>query len=176
MTIKVLEKVKGCMPQISANGDMIDLYTAEEVTLKAPYVRTLHRLKTDNDKINITRDVVYDSAIVSLGVAMELPKGCEAVVIPRSSTFKKWSVVQVNSQGEIDNIYNGKDDIWKMPIIAFRNVTIPKGTRLCQFRVQLSQKATVWQKIKWLFSSSIKLKQVSSLGDNNRGGFGTSGN
>lgn len=176
MTIKVLEKIAGCMPQISVNGDMIDLYTAEEVTLKAPYARTLHRTKEDNAKSNITRDVAFDTAMINLGVAMELPKGCEAVVIPRSSTFKKWGVMQVNSQGEIDNVYKGNNDVWHMPVIAFKNVTIPKGTRLCQFRVQLNQKATVWQKIKWLFSNGVKLKKVETLSDNNRGGFGTSGN
>lgn len=176
MTIKVLEKTEGCMPKISANGDWVDLYTAEEVTLKAPYAKTLHRNKQDNDTVEKTREVIFDSTIISLGVAMQLPDGCEAIMVPRSSTFKKYHVIQSNMVGVIDNSYCGNDDVWRMPIIATENVTIPKGTRLCQFRVQLSQKATIWQKIKWLFSSSIKLKQISSLGDNNRGGFGTSGN
>lgn len=176
MTIKVLEKVKGCMPKISANGDWVDLYTAEEVTLKAPYAKTLHRNKQDNDTVEKTREVVFDSTLINLGVAIKLPKGTEAYILPRSSTFKKWGLFQSDHMAVMDQIYCGNNDIWWFPVTATRSVTIPKGTRLCQFRVQLSQKATMWQKIKWLFSSSIKLKQVSSLGDNNRGGFGTSGN
>jgi dUTPase len=60
--------------------------------------------------------------------------------------------------------------------MATRAVTIPKGTRIVQFRVQLSQKATVWQKIKWLFSGPIKIKKVDSLDNPTRGGFGSTGN
>lgn len=175
MTIKVLEKTEGCMPQILAKGDWIDLYTAEDITLKAPYAKTLHIVKKDNNKNEKLRDVVFDSTLINLGVAMELPKGFEAVAVPRSSTFKKYGIIQSNMVGVIDNSYCGNDDIWWLPVTATRNVTIPKGTRLCQFRVQLSQKATVWQKIKWLFSNGIKLKKVDSLDDTDRGGFGTSG-
>ena len=68
--------------------------------------------------------------------------------------------------------YNSDNDEWKLAVIATRKVTIPKGTRIAQFRVQLSQKATWWQKIKWLFSSSIKLEKVDSLDNEERGGFG----
>lgn len=96
-------------------------------------------------------------------------------MIPRSSTFKKWGLFQSDHIAIMDESYCGNDDIWWLPVTATRNVTIPKGTRLCQFRVQLSQKATVWQKIKWLFSNGIKLEKVDSLNDTNRGGFGTSG-
>ena len=56
-----------------------------------------------------------------------------------------------------------------------RETTIEAGDRICQFRIQLSQKATMWQKIKWLLSSGIELVEVDDLGDDNRGGFGTSG-
>lgn len=176
MTIKVLEKVKGCMPQIIAKGDWIDLYTAVDITFIAPYAKTLHRRKGDRDITNVTRDVKFDSALVSLGVAMQLPKGYEAVIVPRSSTFKKYGIMQTNHIAVIDNSYCGNEDVWKYPVIATEDITIPKGTRLCQFRAQLSQKATVWQKIKWLFSSSVKLKKVASLEGTNRGGFGTTNN
>lgn len=174
MTIKVLEKTEGCMPQILAKGDWIDLYTAEDVTLKAPYAKTLHRNKKDSN-VEVTREVVFDSTLINLGVAIKLPKGFEAPMIPRSSTFKKWGLFQSDHIAIMDESYCGNDDIWWLPVTATRNVTIPKGTRLCQFRVQLSQKATVWQKIKWLFSNGIKLEKVDSLNDTNRGGFGTSG-
>lgn len=174
MTIKVLETTEGCMPKIIAKGDWIDLYTAEEVTLKAPYARTLHAVYKEDTPVKV-RDVEFNSILISLGVAMKLPEGYEAVVVPRSSTFNHWGLLQTNSQGVIDSSYYGNHDVWRMPVIATEEATIPKGTRLCQFRIQLSQKATIWQKIKWLFSKGIKLEKVNSLSDNNRGGFGTSG-
>lgn len=68
--------------------------------------------------------------------------------------------------------YNSDKDEWKMPVVATRKITIPKGTRICQFRIQLSQKATVWQKIKWLFTKKAKLVQVFSLDNEERKGFG----
>lgn len=175
MTIKVLEKTEGCMPQIIDKGDWIDLYTEEDIVLKAPYAKTLHIVKKDDNSTEKLRDVIFDSALVNLGVAMKLPKGVEAIMAPRSSTFKKYGIIQSNMIGVIDSSYCGNNDIWIFPVTATRNVIIPKGTRLCQFRVQLSQKATVWQKIKWLFSNGIKLKKVDSLDNTDRGNFGTTG-
>ena len=75
-----------------------------------------------------------------------------------------------------DNSYKGDTDEWKLPVVATRDVIIPKGTRICQFRIQLSQKATFWQKLKWFFSSIPKLQQVASLNNQSRGGFGSTGN
>jgi hypothetical protein len=72
----------------------------------------------------------------------------------------------------IDNSYSSDEDVWMFPAAATRAVTIPKGTRICQFRVQLSQKATRWQKIKWLFSGKPKLKPVDKLNNPKRGGLG----
>ena len=92
--------------------------------------------------------------------------------IRRSSTFKKYGLLLVNSQGIIDNSYKGDNDQWMFPAVATRKITIPKGTRIAQFRVQLSQKATVWQKLKWLFSSKPKLVKVDSLGNPDRKGIG----
>ena len=68
--------------------------------------------------------------------------------------------------------YKGDKDEWKLAVVATRNVTIPKGTRLCQFRIQLSQKATVWQKLKWLFSGAPQFQHVETLSNPTRGGFG----
>lgn len=152
MKIKVKEIVLGCMPVISPKGDWIDLKIAEDVTLKKG-----------------------DSTIVGLGVAMRLPKGMEAIVNPRSSLHKNFGVILSNSQGVIDNVYQGDDDQWGAPLIATRTTIIPRGTRVCQFRIQLSQFATRWQKIKWLFSSPVTLKKVSNLSSQGRGGFGSTG-
>ena len=172
MTIKVLTKTPGCMPIVFKEGDWIDLYTAEDIRLKAPQANKMHIRKGQSGELR-TRDVDFDSTMIPLGVAMSLPKGIEAYVLPRSSTFKKYGVLLVNSQGIIDNSYSGNNDEWKFPVVATRKVFIPKGTRIAQFRVQLSQKATVWQKLKWLFSSGIKLKNVLTLDGPNRMGFGS---
>ena len=72
--------------------------------------------------------------------------------------------------------YNGNEDEWGFPVIAMREVEIPQYTRVCQFRIQLSQKATVWQKIKWLFSNKIEFEYVDNLNAESRGGFGSTGN
>lgn len=174
MNIKVLEKTEGCMPEIFKVGDWIDLITAEEVVLKAPQANKMHiRNKSKEDIPEVrTRDVDFDFKLIPLGVAMEIPKGYEAYIVPRSSTFKNFGLIQTNSKGIIDNLYCGDNDEWKLPVIATRDITIPKGTRICQFRIQLSQKATVWQKLKWLFSGPAKLVQVSSLDNPDRKGFG----
>lgn len=172
MKIKISVKEKGTMPEVLKVGDWIDLYTTEETKLFVPHARTLHRKKED-DQTERMRDVIFAYTLLDLGVAMQLPDGYEAVLLPRSSTFRKYGVIQTNGMGVIDSSYCGNNDVWKMPVLATRNTTIPQGTPIAQFRIQLSQKATIWQKLKWLFSSKITLKQVDSLSNKDRGGFGT---
>jgi dUTP pyrophosphatase len=106
---------------------------------------------------------------------MKLPKGIEAHILPRSSTFLNYSITSWNSEGIIDSTYCGPDDQWKFPAIAWNDIIIPKGERICQFRLQLSQKATIWQKIKWLFTNKIKFEFVDNYEGENRGGFGSTG-
>lgn len=173
MKIKVLEKTKGCMPKIIKKGDWIDLTTAEEIVLRGPISKTLRKKIKNKEVEERFRDVEFLSALVPLGICASMPKGYEAIIAPRSSTFKKWGIIQTNSIGVIDGSYCGDNDEWKMPVLATHSVVIPKGTRIAQFRIQLSQKATFWQKLQWLFSSKIKLVQVSSLDNKDRGGFGT---
>ena len=104
-----------------------------------------------------------------------MPDGFEAIIAPRSSLFKTFGVTVPNSIGIIDNLYKGDNDVWGLPLLAFRKTVIPKGTRVAQFRIQLSQKATWKQKVKWLMSSSIKIKKVKTLEGKSRGGFGSTG-
>ena len=178
MTIKVLEKTTGCFPIDFNVGEWFDLCTAEEVQLSAPQAHKMHiRNKGNKELPNVrTRDVDFDSMLIPLGVAIEMPKGMECHLLPRSSTFKKYGLIQVNSKGIIDNSYSSDKDEWKMPVLATRKVTIPKGTRIAQFKMVPSQKATVWQKLKWLFSNGVKLKKVNSLNNPERGGFGSTDN
>lgn len=97
-------------------GSWIDLYVYEDITLKAGQRK-----------------------YISLGISMQLPEGYEALMVSRSSTFKRWGLLQTNSIGIIDNSYAGTDDIWMYPALATRDIIIPKGTRICQFRIQKEQ-------------------------------------
>ena len=153
MKIKVRRIKKNIeFPTIISKGEWIDLRTAEKASInKGSY------------------------GLIPLNVCMQLPKGYEAIVACRSSTPKTFGIMSANAFGIIDSSYNGNDDEWKFPVIAIRETTIEKGTRICQFRIQLSQKATFWQKLKWLFSSGVKLIEVDSLNNEARGGFGSSG-
>lgn len=163
MKIKVKELVEGCKFEIFRKGDWIDLRAAETVELTAPHYPPRGR------------KAIFDSKMIRLGIAMKLPKGYEALILPRSGLFKIHPIMVRNSVGVIDNSYSGNNDEWKLPVIAFGDTTITKGERICQFRIQLSQKATIWQKIKWLFSSSMKIEWVDWLSEKNRGGFGSTG-
>ena len=111
--------------------------------------------------------------ILSLGISMEIPLGFEAHIVPRSSTFKTWGIIQTNGTGIIDNKFRGNDDVWGMPVYATRDVKIEQFDRICQFRIQLSQKATILQKLKWLFNNKIELEYVFHLENTARDGFGS---
>lgn len=123
----------------TAKGDWIDLRAAEDVELAAG-----------------------ESKCISLGVSMKLPEGYEAIIIPRSSTFKHWGIIQTNHCGLIDNSYCGDDDVWMFPALATRDVLIEKNSRICQFRIQKKM-------------DDLKFIPVETLGNENRGGFGSSG-
>lgn len=119
-------------------GDWIDLFVYEDVTLKKG-----------------------ERAYIPQGVAMKLPEGYEAILASRSSTFKRWGVLQTNAIGIVDNSFAGDLDQWMYPAYATRDVTIPKGTRICQFRIQKIQ-------------PKIEFEEVKSLGES-RGGLGSTG-
>lgn len=159
------------LPKIIAKGDWIDLRSAAEVTLKAPVTKTASKGKP--------KEVEFSTALIPLGVAMLLPDGMEANAVARSGTFKNYGVLQTNAYGVIDGGefgYNGPNDEWKFPVVALRNTTIASNDRVCQFRIQLSQKATMWQKLKWLFTSGIEIIEVDDLpAKKDRGGFSTTG-
>ena len=121
------------------NGDWIDLRAAEDVEMSAG-----------------------DFKLISLGVSMKLPDGYEAHVVPRSSTYRHWGIIQANHMGVIDNSYCGENDIWKFPAIAIRDTTIYKNDRICQFRIVKKQ-------------PEFEFEEVECMDDPDRGGFGSSG-
>ena len=103
-----------------------------------------------------------ESAIIPLGVSIELPEGYEALLCPRSSTFKNWGIIQTNSTGIIDETYCGDNDIWGMPVYATRDTTIQFNDRIAQFRIIEHQ-------------PKLEFVEVENLGNNDRGGFGSTG-
>lgn len=174
MKIKIKELIPGCMPEVIGKGEWIDLKSATTTELDPSKADTL-KSSTCNGETRKYRLVESEVQLIPLGVAMKLPSGFEAIVAPRSSTPSKFGIICPNSIGIIDSSYSGNDDEWKFPAIAIRHTKIEEGNRICQFRIQLSQKATFWQKLKWLFSSSIKLEKVDNLDEVSRGGIGSTG-
>lgn len=150
-------------PVVLKDGEWFDLMAAEDHTFSAPH------------NVYNTRITQYDSYKISLGIAMSLPVGIEAILAPRSSLFEKKGLELVNSIGVIDSTYSGNSDIWNAYLKASRDCVVTKGERIVQFRLQPSQKASVWTKLKWLFTSKIEFINVDDLGRPNRGGNGSTG-
>ena len=119
--------------------------------------------------------LINSSGNFRLDYSMEIPRGYEAIIAPRSSTFYHYGLLMTNGIGVIDSSYCGNDDVWRFPFYCIREASIARGDRVCQFRLQLSQKATVWQKLKWLFTSKIEFEYMDRLGGENRGGIGETG-
>lgn len=174
LKIKVKVLTEGCMPVISENGDWIDLRSAINVTIPAPQADVLKRKTIEGERVG-HRDVEIPTYYIPLGVAMQLPKGFEAIIDSRSSGPKKLKIFIPNGQGIVDNTYNGDKDEWNYICSPMEATSIKKGDRICQFRIQLSQKATFWQKLKWFLCSGVELVRVGSLNNENRGGLGSSG-
>ena len=124
---------------VAGKSDWIDLHAAEEVTLKAGEFR-----------------------LIPLGVAMALPEGYEAHIVPRSSTFKNYGILQTNSMGLVDCSYRGDNDQWFLPAYATRDTVIEKNARICQFRVMENQ-------------PRLQFLTVENLDAPDRGGFGSTG-
>ena len=124
---------------IDGKSDWIDLRASEEVELKAGEFK-----------------------LIPLGVAMEIPKGYEGHLAPRSSTFKTWGIIQTNSVGVVDFSYNSHDDVWKMPVYATRDTVIEVNDRICQFRIVENQPKIVFEEVEYLEGVA-------------RGGFGSTG-
>ncbi len=126
-------------PEAIEQGDWIDLRAAETILI-----------------------VKGEFKYIPLGVAMQLPEGYEAIVTPRSSLFKRRGIIMTNSIGIMDESYCGDNDEWKFPAYATRDTLIPKGERICQFRIVKHQ-------------PEIEFEIVDTLGNPDRGGYGSTG-
>ena len=132
------DKIKK-LEYIDGKSDWIDLRAAERVELKQGEFKLIH-----------------------LGVAMELPKGYEAHICPRSSTYKNFGIIQANSMGIVDESYCGPNDWFYFPAIALRDTIIEPNDRICQFRIEKHQPQIVFE-------------EVEILDNKDRGGIGSTG-
>ena len=124
---------------IDGKSDWIDLRAAERVVLKKG-----------------------EFQLIPLGVAMQLPQGFEAHIVPRSSTFKNFGIIQTNHCGIVDESYCGNNDQWFMPAFALRDTVIEVNDRICQFRIMKNQPPLVFTRVEHLTGPD-------------RGGFGSTG-
>lgn len=138
-------------------------------TIKINFLRGLNTVSQQNDSDWIdlaaaeeTKLCAGDYHAIPLGVAMELPRGYEAIMAPRSSTFKHYGVLLVNGIGVIDEAYKGDNDEWHFLAYATRNTVIHEGERICQFRIIKHQ-------------PRVQLLPVESLKNRSRGGIGSTG-
>ncbi len=132
---KEIEKLR----YIDGKSDWIDLRCAEDVDLKAG-----------------------ESRLIRLGICVELPEGYEAHIVPRSSTFKNFGIIQTNHMGVVDHSYCGDEDEWKYPVLAMRDTHLSVNDRICQFRIMENQPVLFFEEVEHLTKKS-------------RGGFGTTG-
>lgn len=137
--VKYLNERVQKLSYVDGKSDWIDLRAAEDVVMKAG-----------------------DFYLIPLGVAMELPKGYEAHVVPRSSTYKNFGIIQTNHMGVIDESYCGDHDQWYFPAYALRDTEIKEGDLICQFRIMEHQ-------------PTIQFEEAESLGNKDRGGIGSTG-
>lgn len=159
MKIRIKYHNDRCRVYSNPNGDWIDLRASKSVC----------KPKSDEDFKR------FESIRMPLGISMELPPYFEAIVVARSSSLKNYGFIVPNGFGVIDNTYCGDEDEWCCLMLMIENKAINAGDRICQFRIQPSQFAPWWIKLKWLFNSGIKFIEVNSLNNYNRGGFGQSG-
>lgn len=138
--VKVKYHVDGLEPISQAHsGEWCDLRCAEDVELKKG-----------------------DFKYIDLGVSIALPAGYEAILAPRSSTFKRYGIIQTNGIGVLDFLYRGNEDRWMMPVYATRDTVIHKNDRICQFRIQECQ-------------LPLNIISVDNMEDESRGGLGSTG-
>ena len=130
-----IEKIRN----IEGKSDWFDLRSAENISLKE-----------------------REFALISLGVSMELPEGYEAYIVPRSSTFKNFGIIQANHHAVIDESYKGNNDIWKYPAYALKDTEIKVNDRICQFRIQKKM-------------PTVEFVEVDYLDNEDRNGIGSTG-
>jgi len=156
MNILVKYHNKNC--DLVQHGNWIDLKSSENVKFKK-----------------------FENKLIPLGISIRLPKYYQANIVPRSGTYKNYSLIQANHYGVVDGPddnsggYSGNNDIWMFNAIALKETEINVGDRICQFEIRLTMKTPWYVKLKWFFDNKIRFIEVNDLMSKNRGGFGSTG-
>lgn len=147
----------------------IPLNTYNKETIKIKYLSDIEKIKQvkgsnwcDLRSSQTIHMKAGEWRLIPLGIVVKLPHGYEAHIVPRSSTFKNFGLIQANHFGVVDNSYSSNEDQWYFSAIASRDTTINKNDRICQFRIMQIQPTLIFD-------------EVDDLGNNTRGGFGSTG-
>lgn len=124
---------------VNPKGDWIDLRSAIDVELKKG-----------------------DFKLIPLGIGVKLPEGYEMNIVPRSSTYKNFKIIQTNHFAVVDESYCGDNDQIFYPVLAMEDTHISKNDRICQFRINKKQPQIIFE-------------IVEKLEDEDRGGHGSTG-
>jgi len=156
--MKLLVKYHSSLCGLEKYGNWIDLKSSVDISFK-----------------------MFENQLIPLGVSIRLPKYYQANIVPRSGTYKKYKLIQVNHYGIVDGPddksdgYSGNNDVWMFNALAIEGTQVSVGDRICQFEVRPTMTAPWYIKLWWIFDNKIKLFEVNDLGSNNRGGFGSTG-
>jgi dUTP pyrophosphatase len=156
--IKIKVKLHNNKCKLESFGNWIDLRSSETFSLKK-----------------------FEFKLIDLGISMKLPKYFQGNIVPRSGTYKNFKLIQTNHYGVVDGPtkselgYSGNNDKWKFSALAIEDTQVNEGDRICQFEIKPTMSAPFWIKIKWLFSSGVKIVYVDNLESEDRGGFGSTG-
>lgn len=164
-------KIKTIRPSaqlpVKNNGNWYDCFVNKIALVRGDKLqKSFNENVFDNvDELSVITPIKYkrgDVLICGLGFAMELGKGYEAHIIPRSSTFAKKGLILTNSVGLIDSSYCGDEDEWVAVFYATRPGSIKVHDRLVQMTIQKS-------------NPNVDFEEVDSLNNPNRGGYGSTG-
>ena len=146
---------------IKNNGNWYDLQTSAMICMQQ------HNIDWKWCDVNKVTDGFVkvrpgDTLVCYLGIACDMGEGYEAHLLPRSSTYLKYGLLLGNSMGLIDSEYKGDTDEWKALFYCTDYAIVPVNARLVQMEIVKS-------------SRDIDFKEVDTLGNDNRGGYGSTG-
>ena len=103
----------------------------------------------------------HEIGFVPGNVIVKCPEDLALLILPRSSTPRKKSLVFPHSVGLIDRDYHGEKDEILIQVLNFSNdpVTVEKGERIAQGLFVRTQQ--------------VELDEVHTPGEISRGGFGS---
>lgn len=117
---------------------------------------------------DVTILAVHPFNMIDFEIVIKAPEGYHSILLPRSSTFKNWGILQANSIGLVDEDYCGKRDTIKMAALwcpiggaaAVPALVIPAGARIAQV----------------IFQRNVRVEfSRFEPEDKSRGGFGSTG-